>query len=398
MNKESLKNVLLSELFSANSYLERLFHALFELKNLDHDNEISLLLNKLYFDITDIVEMEVLKDEFTDRTHRELNARELRTLIKANSFFFESLAKINKDEKASASTIVRYINTLYSYAHEFHLICKEKAQIDVQLPRPALAKISEIDPFHGSEEDFEFEVNEMAKEEFTPFTLGHLTLVHSEPEEEEYIIEAEEYDDEDDEVVDVPFYFLEYQDVISTVNSGRGVLGIDEKRTDKYEILVKEGHEGVYKKDYDKALEKFFKASELDENGEILTLIAWVYSLQGKNELSKSYCLKAIKKDPDYGPPYNDLGSLLLNEGHIKESLKWFSLAKKAVKYQNREYPYINAGRAYMMLKSTEEAILEFEKAVKLAPFNEELKKTVEKIKDGLLRDSGQSFDEDPLN
>lgn len=110
----------------------------------------------------------------------------------------------------------------------------------------------------------------------------------------------------------------------------------------------------------------------------------WTYSLENQFETAKNFCLKAIKIDPAYGAPYNDLGSYLLSEGQVQESLKWFELAKNSRNYQNREYPYINSGRAYMNLRNYKAALEEFSMALTLVPQNEELHQTVQRLKETL--------------
>ncbi|MDD0852372.1 hypothetical protein HBN50_04645 [Halobacteriovorax sp. GB3] len=383
---ETLKNILTSELFSANAYLERVLHALISFKDFGTNDEVLRELNKLHFDLNEIIESNVLKDQFIDKLSLELSSKEITQELKANYEFMNALIQIKKDDKATAKEITNYINTIYAYARTFHLICQELAYVDIALPRPALASAINIEDL--PKEKLEKEVVE--KEEFTPFSLGHLTLVHSDDEfergEEEYIeFDEDDYEEGDFIPTKVPLYQLSEEEVFLNSKNKSKVLGLGEKKEEKYEDFVQLGHKAVFGKDYENALYNFYQAAEVQETGEIYTLIAWVYTLQGKNELAKSHCLKAIKKDPDYGPPYNDLGSLLLNEGHIKESLKWFELAKKAPKYQNREYPYINAGRAHMMTKNMDLAITEFEKAIKLAPFNEDLKATIERVKQSYL-------------
>ena len=67
----------------------------------------------------------------------------------------------------------------------------------------------------------------------------------------------------------------------------------------------------------------------IEENGEVLTLIGWCYSLMGKLKEAKSYCIKSIEIDPEYGAAYNDIGTYLLQEGDVAESIRWFELAKR---------------------------------------------------------------------
>lgn len=91
-----------------------------------------------------------------------------------------------------------------------------------------------------------------------------------------------------------------------------------------------------------------------------------------------------MQLDSQYGPAYNDFGNYILSEGQIQESLRWFELAKRAHNYQNREYPYINAGRAYVLLKDFDQALTEFSSALTIAPHHHELHETVSKLKNSL--------------
>jgi Tfp pilus assembly protein PilF len=185
----------------------------------------------------------------------------------------------------------------------------------------------------------------------------------------------------------VAHFQLPLQSVYSMQGEALGTLRmLEQQREKKYQQMIHEGHEGIFHKDYPKALEAFQKALNYQESAEILTLIGWTQSLMGQLEKAKAYCLRAIQKDPDYGPPYNDLGSYFLTEGQIDESLKWFEMAKKSLHYQNREYPYINSGRAFMTKKDLPRALDEFSKALTIAPYHEDLHKTVEKLKKSLMR------------
>ena len=138
--------------------------------------------------------------------------------------------------------------------------------------------------------------------------------------------------------------------------------------------------------------------------------MAWSYSLLDDRTQAKAYCLKAVEVDSQYGSAYNDFGNYILSEGQVKESLRWFELAKRAQNYQNREYPYINAGRAYVLLKDFEQALTEFSLALTIAPNHHELHETVSKLKNSLEQSRPQfttalnksqsksQRDSDPLN
>jgi Tfp pilus assembly protein PilF len=79
------------------------------------------------------------------------------------------------------------------------------------------------------------------------------------------------------------------------------------------------------------------------------------------------------------------MGSYLLLEGKITECFEWFNLAKKAKYYVNREFPYINSGKAYLMEKKYGQALDEFNQALRYVPYQKELVKTIRKLK-GLMK------------
>ena len=169
---------------------------------------------------------------------------------------------------------------------------------------------------------------------------------------------------------------------------GGTILSFNKSQLKNFQKLLHQGHEYITLKKYDQALFSLEQARYIDETAEVLTLIGWCYSLMNKVNSAKKYCLKAIEVDPDYGPSYNDLGTYLMNEGDLKEALRWYDLAKNAPIYQNKEYPYINAGRVFLMQKKYRRALLEFKEARKRAPFAKNLVDTIVKI-ESLLKDTG---------
>jgi len=159
------------------------------------------------------------------------------------------------------------------------------------------------------------------------------------------------------------------------------LIFLEMKREEKYDHFIHRGHFYIAQKKYEEAKNCFYKARNYRDTAEVLTLIAWTYSLLDDKAQAKSYCLKAIQHDPQYGPAYNDFGNYILSEGQAEESLRWFELAKRAHNYQNREYPYINAGRAYVLMRNYEQALTEFSLALTIAPHHQELHETVTKLK-----------------
>ena len=253
----------------------------------------------MHFDLTELFEQNLFLAKFTNTVNRFRTVKEVRQDTAQSQNLLSSMLKMDFDNNSLMEFSVEYINIIYRHAYEIHILVTDYTDLDVQLPRVNLVQMS----------------NEFNEDADSPVENA------------------------------VPSFLLNLEDVKKFGKMEIGaVSSLDWQRDKKCDELVQEGHEAVFNKDHDKALEKFSKALNYKESAENLTLLGWVHSLKENNEKAKTYCLKAIQKDPDYGPPYNDLGSLLLAEGQVEESIKWFDLAKKATNYQNREYPYINSG------------------------------------------------------
>ncbi|MCS7262840.1 MAG: tetratricopeptide repeat protein [Aquificaceae bacterium] len=117
-----------------------------------------------------------------------------------------------------------------------------------------------------------------------------------------------------------------------------------------------------------KAIEFYQKSIELQPTAEAYTYMGWAYSMMGELETAIDLCLKAIDIDPGFGNPYNDIGSYLIAMGRLDEALPWLKKAITAPRYEPRHYPHINLARLYMMKGKFQDALIEVENAVKLAP------------------------------
>ena len=388
---ENIKILLTSELLCAWSYFERLIHAVNDLSKLSQLPESKELTQKMNFDLVELLETKTFKKEFISENVTQIGLVDLKQKCHNTTDLFEKMIKLDLNTDTVLDVVVEYINLLYEYSNEWHHLCADFTELSVQLPRLNLAEAhnDSVNDLHNLKEEDALHLDEVLEEfieapprlhesGFSIIDGGSKAEVHEIEEEED--LEFTEDDISEDSII--PLFSLDKKNIIRFESNGLGSIGsLEWQRDKKYDQLMHEGHEAVFDKDYEKALDKFTKALNYKETAEILTLVGWVHSLSGKLDKAKSYCLKAIQKDEDYGPPYNDLGTYLLTEGQTDESLKWFELAKKAVNYQNREYPYINSGRAHMTLKNLPKALEEFSKALTLAPYHEELHNTVEKLK-----------------
>lgn len=67
--------------------------------------------------------------------------------------------------------------------------------------------------------------------------------------------------------------------------------------------------------------------------------------MQARYQEAIAECLKAIRLDPDYGNPYNDIGSYLIALNQPAESVRWFERALRAARYESRVLPWFNLGQ-----------------------------------------------------
>ncbi len=79
-------------------------------------------------------------------------------------------------------------------------------------------------------------------------------------------------------------------------------------------------------------------------------------------------CKEAIAVDPDFGNPYNDIGSYLIELGKLDEAIPWLEAAIKAPRYEPRLYPHCNLGQVYWAQGLLAKAKAEFERALEIAP------------------------------
>ena len=127
--------------------------------------------------------------------------------------------------------------------------------------------------------------------------------------------------------------------------------------------LLKVAYEKQMGGDYQGAIELYKDSIAERPTAEAHTFLGWTYSFLGRYDDAIEECEKAIQVDPDFGNPYNDIGSYLVHLGRVEEAIPWLNKAKDAARYEPRHFPYINLGRIYLKLGRVDEAAREFEQA-----------------------------------
>lgn len=340
---ESISSLLLAEFYTASGYLDRLLFGFTELEKIHLTPRGKIQIQKLCQEMArffskNFSELKLDSDEYIFETSQFKNH------LKTFHSFIESLIKIPIRSEVTDKNVIGYINLIYRNSFEIHNFIISSTTLEIQLPRTGLTEIENI-PMINSDKNFPAPLFSLDEE-----SVRNLSQIET--------------------IINSPLSFL------------------DIKREEKYDHFIHRGHYFIAQKNYQDAKFFFYKARNYKDTAEVLTLLAWTYSLLENISEAKKLCMMAIKKDEQYGPAYNDFGNYILSEGQIKESLHWFELAKRAHNYQNREYPYINAGRAYVLLKQYEEGLNEFSLALTLAPHHQELHETVAKLRSNLDKEN----------
>lgn len=135
---------------------------------------------------------------------------------------------------------------------------------------------------------------------------------------------------------------------------------------------------------YAEARQFFKEANQKWESAESLTYWGWMEYQLGNIEKAITLCKKAIKIDPDFGNPYNDIGSYLVVLGREDEAIDWFHKASQAKKYEARHYPHINLGRIFLSRNLPVRALQEFRKALSYCPEDNSIQDAVRMISETL--------------
>jgi Tfp pilus assembly protein PilF len=120
--------------------------------------------------------------------------------------------------------------------------------------------------------------------------------------------------------------------------------------------------------DLERAIERYQRSIEVCPTAEAHTFLGWTYSFQGRLEEATSECHKAIEIDSEFGNPYNDIGVYLMQQDKLDEAIPWLEKAKRAKRYEPKQFPFMNLGRIYLKQGRWWEALREFEGAVRCAP------------------------------
>lgn len=132
--------------------------------------------------------------------------------------------------------------------------------------------------------------------------------------------------------------------------------------------LLQEAYREQMRGQLEQAVQLYTESLAAYPTAEAHTFLGWTYSFLERLDDAIEECKKAIAVDPDFGNPYNDIGSYLIKLGRPDEAIPWLERAVTAPRYEPRHYPHCNLGRVYRAKGMLNKAIEEFEKALRIEP------------------------------
>jgi Tfp pilus assembly protein PilF len=134
----------------------------------------------------------------------------------------------------------------------------------------------------------------------------------------------------------------------------------------------------------DEAIGLYKKSISLYPTADAHTYLGWAYSFQGRIDEAIVQCEIAIKIDPDFGNPYNDIGVYLMQQQKLDDAIPWLEKAKQAKRYEPRHFPYLNLGRVYAAKGMLQRALQEFRGALRLNPQDSAIAQLIEELESKL--------------
>ena len=99
--------------------------------------------------------------------------------------------------------------------------------------------------------------------------------------------------------------------------------------------------------EYEEAIELYSHSIDAFPTSEAYTFRGWAYSYLGNYAQAIADCRRAIKVDPDFGNPYNDIGAYLIEQQQWDAAIPWLHKALAAPRYESYFFPHYNLGRVY---------------------------------------------------
>jgi Tfp pilus assembly protein PilF len=145
--------------------------------------------------------------------------------------------------------------------------------------------------------------------------------------------------------------------------------------------LIKEGLTLAHSGHPDKAREIFKSSVHIHPTAEGMTYLAWMEHQLNRTDEAIELCKRAIPLDPDFGNPFNDIGSYLISQGNLDEAIPWLKRAIQSKKYEFRHFPHVNLAYIFIEKKMFMKALRELQLALDFLPGDVELVRKLNELR-----------------
>jgi Tfp pilus assembly protein PilF len=157
-------------------------------------------------------------------------------------------------------------------------------------------------------------------------------------------------------------------------------MGDEENAKRRALLLWERGQRHHVRGEIQSAIRCYDHSIEIHPTAEAHTFRGWALSALERFDEAIVECKRAIELDPDFGNPYNDIGSYLMTLGNLDEAIPWLERAKTAPRYEPRHFPFLNLGRLYAAKGQLGRAREEFAAALRLDQGNTLAARALEQI------------------
>jgi tetratricopeptide (TPR) repeat protein len=133
-------------------------------------------------------------------------------------------------------------------------------------------------------------------------------------------------------------------------------------------VFFREAYTAQQMREYDEAVEKYRRSIEIYPTAEAHTFLGWTYSFLGDLDAAILECEKAIKLDPEFGNPYNDIGAYLIAQGHPVSAIPYLQDALNSKRYRAFHFAHFNLARAFESQGNLLNAFRHYKKAIEIEP------------------------------
>ena len=169
--------------------------------------------------------------------------------------------------------------------------------------------------------------------------------------------------------------------LLLTAQAGPASAQWDGPPADLAEVYWRQGYVLHVLGAYVQATERFRRSIAVRPTAEGHTYLGWSLSHMGHLDEAIAECKRAIKVDPNFGNPYNDIGVYLVELGREDEAIPWLRQAIRAKRYCCYHFANLNLGQILLKKGRVVEATRMFERALKFDPDYGPAKKALEKIR-----------------